>query len=110
MRLGTALAAGAVFGAALHKGGVSNPEVIRAQLRFTDFTMLKVFLSASATSMATLTAMWLCPKSRDAVEETSEQARARPVVGCGGGRHPSPRHVPPKAVDVTRGSCMRARA
>lgn len=78
MQLGTALAAGVVFGTALHKAGVDSPELIRAQFRFTDFTMLKVFLSASAGSMATLTAMWMCPKSRDVVEETSEAVRGIP--------------------------------
>ncbi len=41
---------GAFFGAALTASGVWSPAVIVQQLHFEDFHMLKVFLSASASS------------------------------------------------------------
>lgn len=41
---------GAFFGAALTASGVWSPTVIVQQLHFEDFHMLKVFLSASASS------------------------------------------------------------
>lgn len=42
--------AGAVFGIALTSAGVYNPAVIIGQLKFEDFLMLKVFLTATAAS------------------------------------------------------------
>ncbi|KAK5174847.1 hypothetical protein LTR16_011480, partial [Cryomyces antarcticus] len=42
--------AGALFGAALASSGVWSPSVITSQMRLEDFHMLKVFLSASASS------------------------------------------------------------
>jgi hypothetical protein len=44
------LAAGAIFGAALTAAGVYHPSVIIGQMRMEDFLMLKVFLTATATS------------------------------------------------------------
>lgn len=43
-------AAGALFGAALVASGVHLPSVILGQMQLRDFHMLKVFLSASASS------------------------------------------------------------
>lgn len=45
-----ALAAGAIFGTALTAAGVYNPSVIIGQMKFEDFQMLKVFLTATAAS------------------------------------------------------------
>lgn len=41
---------GALFGAALTAAGVYSPTVIISQMKLESFHMLKVFLSASATS------------------------------------------------------------
>jgi hypothetical protein len=41
---------GALFGAALTAAGVYSPTVIIEQLRLQDFHMMKVFLSANASS------------------------------------------------------------
>jgi hypothetical protein len=43
-------AIGALFGAALTASEVYSPNTIVAQLRFEDFHMLKVFLTATASS------------------------------------------------------------
>jgi len=45
------LAFGILFGFLLHKGGVTKYDVIVGQLLLTDFTVLKVMLSAVATGM-----------------------------------------------------------
>lgn len=42
--------AGALFGAALMSSGVWAPQVITSQLKLQDFYMVKVFLTASASS------------------------------------------------------------
>jgi hypothetical protein len=44
------ISAGAIFGAALTSAGVYHPAVIIGQMKFEDFSMLKVFLTATATS------------------------------------------------------------
>lgn len=58
------LASGAIFGAALTSTGVWMPQVINAQVHFQSFHMMKIFLTASATSavaMLTLERMgWIC--------------------------------------------------
>jgi hypothetical protein len=41
---------GAIFGAALTAAGVYSPTVIIAQMHLEDFHMMKVFLSANASS------------------------------------------------------------
>lgn len=41
---------GALFGAALTAAGVYSPAVIISQMKLESFHMLKIFLSASATS------------------------------------------------------------
>jgi hypothetical protein len=45
-------AIGIAFGFALHRGGVSNFDVIVNQLLFRDFTVVKIMLSAMITGMA----------------------------------------------------------
>jgi len=44
------LASGALFGAAITAAGVYSPAVIIGQMNFTDFHMLKAFITASASS------------------------------------------------------------
>jgi hypothetical protein len=44
------LAAGTIFGAALTAAGVYHPSVIIGQMKFENYLMLKVFLTATATS------------------------------------------------------------
>lgn len=41
--------AGALFGSALAAAGIYSPATIQAQMRLTDFTMLKTFIAASAS-------------------------------------------------------------
>lgn len=48
------LVAGVIFGSALTLSGVASPQVIRDQFRCTDFHMLLTFLTASASSAATI--------------------------------------------------------
>ncbi len=45
------LLVGVVFGFLLHKGGVTDYDVIIGQLLLTDFTVVKVMLSAAVTGM-----------------------------------------------------------
>jgi len=42
---------GVVFGIAAEKGRVHHPTVIRGQMDFSTFTMMKMFLGASAAGM-----------------------------------------------------------
>lgn len=42
---------GIIFGFLLHKGGVTKFDVIVGQLLLTDFTVLKIMLSAVVTGM-----------------------------------------------------------
>ncbi|MBN1872809.1 MAG: YeeE/YedE family protein [Anaerolineae bacterium] len=51
LQLGLGLAAGVVFGFLLQKGGVSSYDVILGQLLLTDFTVVKVMLTAVITGM-----------------------------------------------------------
>jgi len=50
-QLGLGLAAGFGFGFLLEKGGVARYDVIIGQLLLTDFTVLKIMLSAAVTGM-----------------------------------------------------------
>jgi len=51
------LAFGIVFGFLLHKGGATEYDVILGQLLLTDFTVLKIMLSAVLTGMIGIYAM-----------------------------------------------------
>jgi hypothetical protein len=51
MQLGIGFAAGILFGFLLQKGGVTTYDVIIGQLLLTDFTVLKVMLTAVVTGM-----------------------------------------------------------
>jgi hypothetical protein len=60
MQLFLGLLMGIVFGFLLHKGGVSKYDIILAQLRLTDFTVLKIMLSAVIVTMLGIS--YLYPK------------------------------------------------
>lgn len=49
MSLTSEFGAGALFGSALAAAGIYSPALIKAQMQLTDFTMLKTFISASAS-------------------------------------------------------------
>ncbi|EGG20154.1 hypothetical protein DFA_07274 [Cavenderia fasciculata] len=51
------LAVGTLFGYALQRSKVFLPIVIQQQMQFTNFTMLKMFMTASLTSSLTITAL-----------------------------------------------------
>ena len=51
LQLVVGLVVGIVFGIFLQKGGVTNYDIILSQLLLTDFTVLKIMLSAVATGM-----------------------------------------------------------
>ncbi|KAB2574682.1 UPF0394 membrane protein [Lasiodiplodia theobromae] len=49
MSLASEFGAGALFGSALAAAGIYSPALIKAQMQLADFTMLKTFISASAS-------------------------------------------------------------
>jgi uncharacterized protein len=51
VQLGIGFAAGILFGFLLQKGGVTTYDVIIGQLLFTDFTVMKIMLTAIVTGM-----------------------------------------------------------
>lgn len=51
------VAVGVPFGWALHKAGVLEPRAIKEQLRLRDWTMMKTFLSALTTGLASVTVL-----------------------------------------------------
>ena len=51
VQLGIGFVAGVLFGFLLHKGGVTSYDVIIGQLLLTDFTVVKIMLTAMATGM-----------------------------------------------------------
>ncbi|MBN2287409.1 MAG: YeeE/YedE family protein [Tissierellales bacterium] len=51
LQLVLGLVMGIAFGFLLHKGGVTKYDIILAQLRLTDFTVLKIMLSAVIVTM-----------------------------------------------------------
>lgn len=53
--------AGFIFGVALEKGRVFEPIVIRQQMLLSNFTMLKMFLSACATGMLSFSVLSMIP-------------------------------------------------
>ena len=78
-KLAVAAVCGAIFGTAIHKSGVFSVEVLRDQFNFTNETMLKTFLSATGTSITTLSLMRLVPSWRDRVERAGASYRNSPV-------------------------------
>lgn len=51
IQLGMGMAIGIIFGFLLHKGGVTKYDIIIGQLLLTDFTVVKVMLTAIITGM-----------------------------------------------------------
>jgi len=51
LQLGIGFGTGIFFGFLLQKGGVTNYDVILGQLLLTDFTVVKIMLSAVITGM-----------------------------------------------------------
>lgn len=84
VRLSVAFTMGLFFGLALEKGGVYLPLVIQSQMFFTQNTMLKMFLSAAATSGLVLAALRLIDRDRVSQEYTSDISRGFPALIVGG--------------------------
>ncbi|KAK7103828.1 hypothetical protein V1264_018649 [Littorina saxatilis] len=61
LRLFTSALGGVVFGFAVEKSRVFEPSVIRDQMLFGRFVMMKVFLAASATSMFSFSILTMLP-------------------------------------------------
>ncbi|CAG5130677.1 unnamed protein product [Candidula unifasciata] len=59
---------GMVFGLAAEKGRVFEPHIIREQMLFTNFTMLKMFLTASAVGMMGFSFLSMIPATLDHFE------------------------------------------
>ncbi|BFZ12187.1 hypothetical protein BsWGS_15225 [Bradybaena similaris] len=56
---------GMVFGLAAEKARVFEPHIIREQMLFTNFTMLKMFLSAAASGMLGFSLLNMIPATQD---------------------------------------------
>lgn len=72
------LVIGILFGFFLQKGGVTQYEVLMGQLRLTDFTVLKIILTAIIVSM--LCVSYLYPKGFVSVE-TKEGSIKNAIIG-----------------------------
>lgn len=73
------LIAGTVFGFLLQKGGVTKYEVLIGQLRLTDFTVIKIILSAIIVT--TLGISYLYPKGRVKLHVKSGSIRNSVIGG-----------------------------
>lgn len=58
LQLGIGFIIGIVFGFLLQKGGVTKYDVIIGQLLFTDFTVIKIMLTAMTTGMLGVHFLW----------------------------------------------------
>uniref|UniRef100_A0A0B6Y8D7 Uncharacterized protein n=1 Tax=Arion vulgaris TaxID=1028688 RepID=A0A0B6Y8D7_9EUPU len=87
---------GMVFGIAIEKGRVFEPHIIREQMLFTNFTMLKMFLTATATGMLGFSLLSMIPatiRQHDAVvddfifslhsKSATGAAVGGAILGCG---------------------------
>ncbi|KAN0041119.1 hypothetical protein ACTFIV_003655 [Dictyostelium citrinum] len=72
------VAVGSIFGYALQKGNVYLPSVIQGQMNFTNFTMLKMFMTASLTSSLAITFL---NSQRLIVLEKSATMYKRNIIG-----------------------------
>ncbi|XP_013075484.1 uncharacterized protein LOC106061817 isoform X2 [Biomphalaria glabrata] len=61
LQLGISALSGILFGISIEKGRVFEPQMIRNQMLFSNFTMLKMFLSASATGMIAFSLLTMIP-------------------------------------------------
>lgn len=76
--IATSAAMGFCFGFALEKGQVYIPSVIQNQFLFQDNTMLKMFLSAAATSSAVLSTLRLFEATRGKADRVADEYRVHP--------------------------------
>ncbi|KAH9489517.1 hypothetical protein Btru_037378 [Bulinus truncatus] len=91
VQLAVSALSGVMFGISIEKGRVFEPQMIREQMLFTKFTMLKMFLSASATGMLAFSILTMIPatsrKMQQAVVEffsclKTKGVAAAAVGGC----------------------------
>lgn len=75
-RLLVAAACGLLFGVSINRSGVYNATVLRNQFDFSDNTMLVIFLTATGTSILTLSFMKAIPALRGMAEFTGDAYRA----------------------------------
>ena len=68
---------GLIFGTAMKKSNVFIPSVIRDQFSFRDYTMMMMFLAASATSALVLNVLQLIPETRWKEEKAEKEYEAR---------------------------------
>lgn len=64
---------GTIFGFALHRGLVYHPVVIREQFTGTNFTMMKMFLSAVSSSLIVNIVMSLVPEFKKNFEKSRDE-------------------------------------
>ncbi|KAJ8308276.1 hypothetical protein KUTeg_013150 [Tegillarca granosa] len=64
VKVATSLILGVVFGIAVEKGRVFEPDIIVNQMLFNKFVMLKMFLSATLSGMFCLSLMSMIPATR----------------------------------------------
>ncbi|CAH1791547.1 unnamed protein product [Owenia fusiformis] len=64
VKLSVCAGCGCVFGLAMEKGRVFEPQVIIDQLLMERFTMIKMFLSAIASGMFTFSLLSMCPPTQ----------------------------------------------
>ncbi|CAL1528407.1 unnamed protein product [Lymnaea stagnalis] len=69
IKLSVSAVSGLIFGMALEKGRVFEPHIIRQQMLFSNFTMLKMFLSASATGMLAFSILTMIPRTSRRMEK-----------------------------------------
>jgi uncharacterized membrane protein YedE/YeeE len=85
VQLSVAAVAGVIFGFALNKAAVYQAGIIRSQFKFTSLIMLKVFLTAAATSMFIITLLY-ARQARSLVHGAGESSRSAsglflPILG-----------------------------
>jgi len=64
VQIGSTLFIGVTFGIAAEKARVIEPRIVRAQMVMENFTLMKMFLSASATSMVVFSLLSMIPATR----------------------------------------------
>ncbi|KAK3792251.1 hypothetical protein RRG08_007331 [Elysia crispata] len=64
---------GFIFGIALEKGRVFEPIIIRQQMLLSNFTMMKMFLSACATGMLGFSMLTMIPATSKKMDKASDE-------------------------------------
>ncbi|XP_012942680.1 UPF0394 inner membrane protein YeeE isoform X2 [Aplysia californica] len=87
IKIATSIIMGVLFGLALEKGRVFEPQIIRQQMVLQNFTMMKMFVSASATGMLVFSFLTMIPATRRkmqrAVQEYMCGLRYKTIFGTG---------------------------